>query len=103
MSNKQNLPGGIYANDEYPIHVKQIRDRLQPILRYAKSLPDYKDKCKLEGDKLLINGMEYGIDDIHKLPSDLAAYHAAEKCDDETIACHGELFPTVISILVPSQ
>ena len=52
MSNKQNLLGGIYTNDEYPIHVKQIQDRLWPILRYAKSLPDYKDKCKLKGDKL---------------------------------------------------
>ena len=32
MSNKQNLPAGIYANDEYPIHVKQKRDKLRPIL-----------------------------------------------------------------------
>ena len=91
MSNKQNLPAGIYANNEYPIHVKQIRNRLWPILRYAKSLPDYKDKSRLDGDKLVINGMRYGIGNIHKLPSDLSAYRAAAKSDDETIAFHGEL------------
>ena len=33
MSNKQNLPAGIYANDEYPIYVKQTRNKLRPILR----------------------------------------------------------------------
>ena len=32
LSNKQNLPAGIYANNEYPIHVKQKRDKLRPIL-----------------------------------------------------------------------
>ena len=37
--------------------------------------------------------MRYSIDDIHKLPSDLATYCAAEKCDDETIPFHGELSP----------
>ena len=93
MSNKQNLPAGIYANHEYLIHVKQICDRLWPVLRYAKSLPDYKDKCRLDRDKLVINGMRYGIGDIHKLPPDLSAYCAAEKSDDETIAFHGELSP----------
>ena len=53
MSNKQNLPSGIYTNDEYPIHVKQTRNRLRPILRLAKSLPDYRDNSKMVGDKLL--------------------------------------------------
>ena len=37
--------------------------------------------------------MQYGIDDIHKLPSNLATFHAAEKCNDDTIAFHGELSP----------
>ena len=82
MSSKQNLPAGIYANEEYPIHVKQMCDRLWPILRYAKCLPDYKDKSRLDGDKLVINRMRYGIGDIHKLLPDLSAYCAAEKSDD---------------------
>ena len=52
MANKHNLPAGIYANDEYPIHVKQTCNRLRPILRNAKSLPEYRDKSRLEGTNL---------------------------------------------------
>ena len=94
MSNKQNLPAGIYANDEYPIHVKQKRDKLRPILRLAKTLPEYKDNSKLIGDKLFINGAKYSVDDLHQLPAGLEAYRAAEKNDAETIAFHGELSPS---------
>ena len=47
LQNKQMLPEGIYANEEYPLHIKRNRDRLRPILRLAKSTPHYKDKCKL--------------------------------------------------------
>ena len=62
-------------------------------MRYVKSLPEYRDKSQLVGDKLVINGMRYGLDDIHHLPTGLEAYPAAEKSDDETIAFHGELSP----------
>ena len=93
MSKRQNLPTGIYANDEYPIHVKQKRDKLRPILRLAKTLPEYKDNTKLTGDKLMINGAKYSVDDLHRLPAGLEAYHAAEKNDADTIAFHGELSP----------
>ena len=93
MSNKQNLLAGIYANDEYPIHVKQKRDKLRPILRLAKTLPEYKDNTKLIGDKLMINETKYSVDDLHRLPAGLEAYRAAEKNDADTIAFHGELSP----------
>ena len=45
------------------------------------------------GDKLLINGVKYGLDVIHRLPMGLEAYRAAEKSDNDTIAFHGELSP----------
>ena len=32
LSNKKCLPEGIYANEEYPLHIKRNRDRLRPIL-----------------------------------------------------------------------
>ena len=74
MSNKHRLPAGIYANDEYPIHIKQTQDRLRPLLRYVESLPEYRDNCKLIGDKIMINGLKYGIDELHRLPTGLEAY-----------------------------
>ena len=75
------------------IHVKQTHDRLRPILRFVKSLPEFRDNSKLVGDKLVINGVKYGLDDIHRLPMGLEVYCAAEKSDDNTIAFHGELSP----------
>ena len=31
LANKKRLPDGIYANEEYPLHIKRNRDRLRPI------------------------------------------------------------------------
>ena len=93
LSNKRTLPDGIYANEEFPIHIKQNRDRLRPILHLAKSLPQYREKSKMVSDKLIINGISYGIDDIHTLPPELAAYKAAEKLNETHLVFAGELSP----------
>ena len=58
-----------------------------------KSQSQYNDKCKLQNDKLLINGISYSLDNLHRLPPDLAPYQAAQKEDSETIAFHGLLSP----------
>ena len=73
--------------------MKRIRDTLRPILRLAKNNPHYKEKSKLEGDHLVINGTNFSICDLNKLPSDLAPYKAAQKEDSSHIAFHGELSP----------
>ena len=93
MSIKNKLPHGIYINNEFSIPVKRIRDKLRPILLLAKSLPEYREKSKLEGDHLVINGTKYGIGDLSKLPSELAPYKAAQKENDQYIAFHGEMSP----------
>ena len=93
MLSKKNLPPGIYVNHEYPIHIKHARDKLQPILQLAKSIPHYRDKSKLEEDHLVINGISYTLNDLAKLSPDLAAYKAAEKSNEETIVFQGELSP----------
>ena len=54
-------------------------------------IPHYRDKCKLNNDKLIINGNSYQIEDISKLPSDLAAYKVAEKSNDTHLDFAGEL------------
>ena len=93
MAIKNKLPHGIYINNEYSMHVKQIRDSLRPILRLAKSIPAYKEKSKLESNHLVINGIRYGMEDLCKLPSDLAPFKAAQKEDESYIAFHGEMSP----------
>ena len=93
MSGKSNLPPGLYVNHEYPPHTKRNRDRLRPILRLAKNTPKYKDKCRLENDTLVLDGNRYTIDNIGKLPEEVAAYKTAQKIDDKYLAFHGEFSP----------
>ena len=81
MTAKKNLPLDIYINYKYPAHVKRARDELRPVLKLAKSLPHYRDKSRLDNDKLAINGIGYTLKELGKLPPDLAAYKAAEKSD----------------------
>ena len=93
LENKRNLPPGIYVNDEYPLEIKVNRDTLRPILRLAKSLPNYRDKSKIIDDRLVINGITYTVHNLHQLPIELAPYKAAQKVDETTIGFSGELSP----------
>ena len=56
-------------------------------------LPHYREKCRMSGDKLIINGVSYTVNDLNKLPSDLAPYPVVQKENTEYIAFHGELSP----------
>ena len=94
MDNKKNLPPRIFINHEYPPHIKKkARDKLRPILKLAKSKPHYRDKSKLVDDKLIINGISYTINDLGKLLSDMAAYQAAQRSNEDTIVFQGKLSP----------
>ena len=90
---KRNLPTGVYVNEEYRAHMRKNRDILRPILKLAKSIPAYKDKSKLQGDKLVINGNYYSVNDLSHLPPDLAAYKAAQYTDNNLLVFRGELSP----------
>ena len=59
--NKKHLPKGIYIDWEYTEETEKSRKILQPILRLAKTLPNYKDKSKLEEDALIIHGKRYTV------------------------------------------
>ena len=93
LSCKHKLPAGIYANEQYQIHIKRTSDRLLPILRLAKSQSEYREKSRLDGDSLLINGTRYTIDDLDRLPPEIATHKAAEKMNDNHIIFSGELSP----------
>ena len=44
LDNKMKLLTGIYVNEEFPAQVKRDWDMLRPILKLAKSLPQYREK-----------------------------------------------------------
>ena len=50
-------------------------------------------KPYLQDEYLVLNGIRYGLHDIPKLPKEMAAYKAAQKADDNTLAFHGEFSP----------
>ena len=93
MSTKNKLLTGIYVNHEYPPHIKKNRDRIRPLLKLAKSMPHYKDKSRMEGNNLVIDGKHYSMDNLSSLPQDLPAYLAAEKSNDTHTAFQGKLSP----------
>ena len=49
MKGKQNLPMGVYVNEEFLLHIKRARDRLCPILKYIKTKPAIKTNVKYRG------------------------------------------------------
>ena len=80
-------------NEEYPIQVKKDRDRLRLVFQMIKSNPKYREKCNLRGDKLMVDGVKYTVDNLGDLPIELAAYQATEKCNHTTLVFHGEWSP----------
>ena len=93
LYNKHQLPNGIYVNEEFPMNIKKNRDTPRPILKLAKSLPEYQDKCKINQDRLIVNGITYTVHDLHQLPPELAPYKASQKTNETTIGFQGELSP----------
>ena len=93
MQHKKNLPSGIYINEEFLLEVKCNRDKFRPIWKLAKSHSEYRNKCKLSGDRLVINGINYTVNDLHNLPKDLVPYKAAQQENHQFIAFHGEHSP----------
>ena len=52
MKGERNLPIGVYVNEEFPLHIKRARDKLHPVLKHIKTNAKYKDKCRIQGNKL---------------------------------------------------
>ena len=91
--NKKLLPEGVYVDREYTPEVENRRQILRPILRRVRGMEKYKGKCKLDEDKLVIQGTKYTINTLHRLPQDLNGYNASSKFGDSTIAFFGQLNP----------
>ena len=74
-----------------PKKYKDNETYYEPILRLASKLPEYKWKCKLENNTLIIQGKCYNIEDISQLPENLLPIKATQKQDDTTIGYFSQL------------
>ena len=93
LSRKNALNPGIYVDEAYPEQIQKRRMSLRPILKLAKSKPEYKGKCKLEYDKLIIKGIHYTVNTLNKLPIDLAPYKTAQISSSTSTIFHGQHSP----------
>ena len=93
FNNKKKLPKGVFLDREYNADTERERQKLRPILRRACELDEYKYKCKLEGNSLIIKGHTYTTGNLSQLPHDLSGYAVSSKSDDQTIGFFGELSP----------
>ena len=56
LTNRTYLPRGIFIDREYSKETEAKRKILCPYFRAARKLLRYHGKCRLDGDKLVING-----------------------------------------------
>ena len=93
INNQSYLPEGVYVDRQYSKETEEERRQLQPYLKAARRLPHYHQRCKLEENVLVIKGVSYTVDDIHKLPSDLSGECICSKSDPHSYGFFGYLHP----------
>ena len=93
LENRGYLSEGVFADKEYPIEVERIRRSLLPILQAAKKLDHYKGQCRMNYDKVVINGKDYTMNNLHELPDDINAFKVTSKENDDAIGFFGEINP----------
>ena len=89
LSKKSNLPSGIYVDNAFTDTTKRIRAILRPILKLAKTQEEYKGRCKLEKDQLIIKGTRYNLENLNQLPESLAPYKTAQKSSANCLVFQG--------------
>ena len=56
LMNRKYLPDGVFVSKEFGERTENERRLLKPILRATNSIKEYKRRCRLEGDHLVIKG-----------------------------------------------
>ena len=93
MENRSYLESGIYVDHEYTSDIEYRRKLLQPILRAARNHDDYRGRCRMDRDKLVILGRNYGLHNLSQLPEDLQPFNVTSKETDDCIGFFGALNP----------
>ena len=93
IENKKSLGEGIFVDREYSDDVERRRKSLRPVLKAAREHKDFKKKCKLEGDQLVIHGKRFSLENLHNLPKELDVFKITSQSNNNTIGFFGELNP----------
>ena len=93
INNRTYLPEGVYVDRQYSKETEEERKQLHSYLKAARRLPHYHRRCKLDENILVIKGVSYTVDDIHKLPPDLSGDQICSKSDPFSCGFFGHLHP----------
>ena len=93
LEHKRNLGNGIFTNKEYGPETEKNRKLLRPIFNAARKHPEYKGKCRMEDNTLVIHGKMYTVDNLCSLPEDISGYKVSSKSNNTTLAFFGQLNP----------
>ena len=93
LNNRKYLGKRIYVDREYCKETKDKRKILRPYLRAARRLPQFHCKCRLEEDTLVIKGLSYTTDILHKLPTELRGVNLNSKSMEHVLGFFGSLNP----------
>ena len=93
LMNRKYLPDRVFVSKEFGERTENECRLLKPILRAANNIKEYKRRCRLEGDHLVIKGCHYGRENLGELPPDISGYKVTSKEDAGTVGFFGELNP----------
>lgn len=88
VQNRGQLPKDIYVKEDYPPEIEDRRRVLRPILKKARSMTEFKGKCRLTVDKLILDGRTFTVapfNNLNKLPKALQPRETAEKANEVAI------------------
>ena len=91
--NKGYLPEGIYVKREFTAETEKHRRILKPVYNAAKKSPNYKGKCRMEENYLVIKGKKYGLHNLKDLPDELSDHKVTSRNTDLVLGFFGELHP----------
>ena len=93
LSNRRYLRKGIFVDKEYNEETEHKRRLLRPILKAARNIDEYQSNCRIEDDKLWINGKSYTVETLDQLPHDLNAFNVTSVSNASCLGFFGELNP----------
>lgn len=96
LRNRGQLPHNVFVKEDYPPEIEDRRRMLRPIFNKAKKMDIYKGKCRLNIDKLTIDGYTYTVapvNNLEKLPQELNPRKSAEREDAKTLVFFTQASP----------
>ena len=90
LANKKYLPKGVFADKQYCAEIENTRRILRPVIRKARR-GNYKGRCRMERDQIVIDGKRYGLKNLHQLPPDLNTFKCTSEESEDCVGFFGEL------------